>query len=128
MRRVLVPFGPGRGLGGDLTGQLVSGGGCITAISVYETTGTAAAAVHIIDGAGSNGQYLTEYTLAAGASARDRWDMHGLPFTEGVWYDVYAGAASGTVTLWADHDCEAWLRAAHVAAEATIALAAARLG
>lgn len=96
-------------------------------MSIYETSGAAVAGAHLIDGASSNGQFLAEWTLPAGGSNTSQWGHHWLVFEDGLWIDVYAGAAAGTMTLWVDHDCGRWLEAAHLSHEATIALAAAGL-
>ena len=128
MKRVLLPWGTDRGLGLELEGALITGRGCITYSEAVETTGTAAASVTFWDGASQNGQILIEYTLSAGQSTSEQWGHHWLPFEEGLYFNIGAGSAVGSLTLWVDHSCERWLEAAHLANEATIAMAAARLG
>jgi hypothetical protein len=121
VKRSLVPWGTDRGLGVGLEGLLVPGRGCITYMTLYETSGTAGAAAHFWDGTTSNGQYLLEYTLSAGQSTSEQWGHHWLPFEQGLYIDIYAGAMVGSMTIWVDHDCEWWLEVAHQAAELTVA-------
>ena len=128
MRRALLPWGPGRGLNFDLSGQLVLGHGCITYSEAIETSGTASSTVQFYDGAGANGQVLMEYSLAASQSTSEQWGPHWMPFEQGLFYDVTAGACSGSLTVWVDHDCEWWLEVAHQAAELTVARDLAALG
>lgn len=127
MRRTLLPFGVLLAAQLDGTLPLVSGSGCITWHSTYETTGTTAATYAIYDGPPSGEQLIMEVTLSAGQSTRDWIGLHNVPFIEGLWLTVVSGSIGGSVTAWVDHVCETYLRHAHEALELTGAEAAARL-
>jgi len=107
-RRVLLPYGPGRQFATGGSGLLISGQGCITYASAYETTGSAAASLSIFDGWGTNGQQLIDYTLTEGESTSEILGLHWMQFTEGLYVDTLSGSVAGTLTAWTDHDCAAY--------------------
>lgn len=107
-RRALLPWGAGRFAATGGSGVLIAGHGCITYSELYETTGSAAAAVTIFDGASANGQQMFDYTLSQGESTSEMFGMHWLQFTEGIYVSTSTGSAAGSIHVWTDHDCSAY--------------------
>lgn len=107
-RRVLIPWGPGREYAVTGSGPLLTGMGCITYSSAFETTGSAAASVSIFDGSNSNGQQVIDYTLSQGESTSEILGLHWLQFNNGLYVSTLSGSAAGTLTAWVDHDCAAY--------------------
>jgi hypothetical protein len=121
MRRALCPWGAGRSF--YLTSNqvlLISGSGCITYADAYETTGSATANVTLFDGTNSNGQQMIDYSLSGGQSTSEQWGPHWMPFYEGLFIVVNSGAASGSISVWADHDCAYHLNTTFLAIEGSI--------
>jgi hypothetical protein len=127
MLRALLPWGSGRAFAVSGTGQLISGRGCITAFSARNTSSTTAAELTVYDGGSANGRVLFDVGLAANASQTLPWVPHALPYEEGLWLVTDSGAAVGSVTVYADHDCRRWLWLAHKTEELTGAEALAAL-
>ena len=107
-RRVLIPWGPGREYALTGSGLLVTGMGCVTYASAFETTGSASASVSIFDGGSANGQQLIDYTLTQGESTSEILDLHLMQFNNGLYVSTLTGSAAGTLTAWVDHDCAAY--------------------
>jgi hypothetical protein len=120
MRRVLCPWGSGRAFATSGTGLLISGSGCITYADAYETTGSATASVTLYDGNNNNGQVMIDYQLAAGQSTSEQWGPHWMPFYQGLYMVTNAGAASGSISVWADHDCAYHLNTTFLAIEGSL--------
>jgi hypothetical protein len=120
MRRVLCPWGAGRQFAIGGSGLLISGQGCITYADAFETSGSATASVSLYDGNSANGQVMIDYSLAAGQSTSEQWGPHWMPFYQGLYVATNAGAASGSISVWADHDCAYHLNTAFLAIESSI--------
>ena len=99
MRRSLIPFAD----------PLVGGSGCVTWYALEESTGSAVATVELYDDGISSGQLLAPISLSPGQSTREFLTFHALSFTAGLWFKVLSGAVTGSVLVWVDHDCEAYL-------------------
>jgi hypothetical protein len=128
LQRALLPWGPGHPLATTGTGVLVYGRGCITDVSIIETTGSAAATATLHDATVDNMQVLRDWSLAAGGMSSEGRGHHWLPFEEGLYVHTLSGAVKGSITVWLEHDCKAWLVAPHQAAVLTEAEALASLG
>ena len=115
-RRALLPWGSAGQLAISGTGVLVTGHGCITYFSAYETTGDTAATVVLYDGTSANGQVFIPYTLSGGESTSEIYVLHAMQFTEGLYVDLVSGAATGTALVWLDHDCALFNGAQYTAA------------
>lgn len=64
---------------------------------MYETTGSAAAAVEVIDGNDGNGLLVSHITLQPGQSMRDTTGFMGLYFRTGVYVNVLSGSVKGSI-------------------------------
>ena len=113
MRALRLAWGSGRNFVTSGTGKIVDFQGCIAYLEVYETTGTASAAVTFYDGASANGKVITDYTLSASQSTSEEWGPHWMPIDEGLYVKTTSGSVAGSVTIWDRHDCCAWLEAQH---------------
>ena len=113
MRRALLPWGSGRAFATSGTGLLISGQGCITAFSARNTATPAIAELVLYDGRSANGRVLLDIGLGGDLGVPIPWVPHALPFEEGLYIVTSAGAAVGSVTVWADHECAKWLAVAH---------------
>lgn len=122
-----MPYGPSRQFAISGSGALLSGMGCITYASAYETTGSAAASLSIFDGSNANGQQLIDYTLTESESTSEILGLHWMQFTEGLYVDTLSGSVAGTITAWVDHDCAAYNAAQYLAMEIQSVDLAARL-
>lgn len=111
MRRVLLPLLELTTAQLAGTNSIVSGSGCITWHSSYETTGSATAEYQLWDGPIRGGQKIMDVTLSAGQSTRDYIGLHALPFIASLHLVVLSGAIGGSFTLWVDHVCEDVLNA-----------------
>jgi hypothetical protein len=120
MRRVLCPWGAGRAFPVAPNGLLISGSGCITYADAYETTGSATASVTMYDGNNNNGQVMIDYQLSAGQSTSEQWGPHWMPFYQGLFLVTNSGAASGSISVWADHDCAYHLNTTFLAIEGSL--------
>ena len=95
------------------TGLLISGQGCITAFSACNTNNPDFTELVLYDGRSANGRVLLDIGLVDGLGGSVPWVPHALPFEEGLYIVTSVGAAVGSVTVWADHECAKWLEAAH---------------
>lgn len=121
MRRVLLPWGSGRAYPFVSNAVLLlTGSGCITYADAFETSGSAVANVTMYDGNNNNGQVMIDYALAAGQSTSEQWGPHWMPFYQGLYLTLNAGASSGSISVWADHDCAYHLNTAFLAIEGAI--------
>lgn len=120
MVRALLPWGAGRNFAVSGTGLLISGRGCITYTDAFETTGSATANVTIYDGTSANGNAMIDYALAAGQSTSEQWGLHWMPYYEGLYVVTNAGAAKGSISAWADHDCAYHVNTAFLAIEGAL--------
>jgi hypothetical protein len=120
MRRVLCPWGVGRAFPVAPNGLLISGSGCITYADAFETTGSATASVTLYDGNNNNGQVMIDYQLSAGQSTSEQWGPHWMPFYQGLFLVTNSGAASGSISVWADHDCAYHLNTTFLAIEGSL--------
>jgi hypothetical protein len=120
MRRVLCPWGAGRAFPVAPNGLLISGSGCITYADAYETTGSATASVTMYDGNNNNGQVMIDYQLSAGQSTSEQWGPHWMPFYQGLFLVTNSGTASGSISVWADHDCAYHLNTTFLAIEGSL--------
>ncbi len=90
---------------GAASALLVGESGCVRAVSVRENTDAARATFSLFDGASANGILLAPYSLAAGDSSRDTWYPHTFRFQGGLYFELEAGAVSGSVIVDVGHDC-----------------------
>jgi hypothetical protein len=120
MRRVLCPWGAGRAFPVAPNGLLISGSGCITYADAFETTGSATASVTMYDGNSNNGQVMIDYQLSAGQSTSEQWGPHWMPFYQGLFLVTNSGTASGSISVWADHDCAYHLNTTFLAIEGSL--------
>jgi len=110
------------------TSPLIGGSGCITWVSLYETTGSNAAVCTLSDGPAAQGQGMMFYNILAGESTRDSSGLHRVPFVVGLFITVSSGSVGGAVVAWVDHDCEAYYRAKARAAKLAEAAELAEIG
>lgn len=98
-RRVIIDL-PSAG------GQLLNQGGCVLFYGVRETTGAAAAAARFFDGVSTAGKLILPVGLASGASTSSGFVCHAVPFRQGLFYEVVAGALEGAVSVLLQHQCD----------------------
>ena len=78
---------------------IVNGSGRLLWHSFKETTGAAQAEYTFTDGNKPDAKVILPVTLAAGESTRDYMGRHGIPFEQGLYFDLVGGAVSGNVVF-----------------------------
>lgn len=102
-RRVSVTFPAQSGLLANLAG-------CLLVQTARETSGAAVATYRLWDGTGTDGRLIVPVGLPAGASVSDNFYRCVMPFRQGLFYELVAGAVEGAATVLIDHDCENWFQ------------------
>lgn len=106
-----VPFGTGRAYAASGTGVLVYGPGCVTYLEAVDQNNSGGSNVTIFDGTSSNGQQMIDYTLTQNQSTSEFIPLHSVPFMEGLYLVTNSGSVSGSITLWLNHSCSAYVGA-----------------
>lgn len=96
-----IDLAPAPGTAVNASTQVINGGArALCGWSIIESTGAAAAALRLRDGAGVNSRVLLRINLNPGESTRDYLDHHGLEIQTGmVWLEMISGSVEGV--LWA---------------------------
>lgn len=109
--RSLVPFGTGRAYAASGSGVLVYGQGCVTYLEAVDQNNSGGSNVTFFDGTSSNGQQMIDYTLTQNQSTSEFIPLHSVPFTEGLYMVTNSGSVSGSITMWVNHSCAAYVGA-----------------
>ena len=81
------------------TQQIVTGSGCLLALVVEETTGSATARFELWDGDNTGGEYMGPWTLSAGQSFDNNYSIYGLRFRIGLFLNVTSGSVGGVAYI-----------------------------
>ena len=92
------------------SGLVLGRSGCLLVHSVRETSGSAAAAIRLYDGANASGQLMLSIGLAAGEASTLSYERCVLPFKTSLYLDVVSGAIEGAVSVLSAHDCDEHVR------------------
>lgn len=84
---------------GASSGPLVQRAHALLYWSIRETTGTAAAALRLLDSTGAGGDIIATIALPAGQSSVEGLGPWGIPCAAGVYLDVVSGACEGSILV-----------------------------
>lgn len=108
-RRVIIPLPAASGI-------LTNESGCLLFYAARETSGAAAATLRLRDGSTGAGTLILPVGLLSAGSSSSGFQRCAIPFRQGLFYELVAGAIEGSVSVLLQHSCdEYWARLAQEA-------------